>query len=54
VGPEEGLAQDSVISCDNLATLDKRVFDLNPVGRLDTAKLARLDAALRFALAIRF
>jgi mRNA interferase MazF len=53
VGPEEGLAQDSVISCDNLLTLDKRAFDLNPVGRLDPATLARLDAALRFALKIR-
>jgi hypothetical protein len=43
-----------VASCDNLLTVDKRVFDPAPVGRLGPGKIALLDRALRFALGIRY
>jgi len=54
VGRDEGLPDASVASCDNLITVDKQVFDASPVGRLTIRKVAALDAALRFALGIRY
>jgi mRNA interferase MazF len=54
VGKEEGLPAVSVATCDNLLTVDKKVFDSPPSGRLHTSKLIALDAALRFALGIRY
>jgi mRNA interferase MazF len=54
VGPAEGLPAPSVASCDNLLTVDKRLFDPEPVGRLDRGKVALLDRALRLALGIRY
>jgi len=53
LGPEDGLPSESVAGCDNLLTVDKRVLDSKPLGRLGLEKVARLDAALRFALGIR-
>jgi mRNA interferase MazF len=54
VGGDEGLPDASVISCDNLITVPQSALDAQPVGRLDLAKRAQLDAALRFALDIRY
>lgn len=53
VGPSEGLARPSVVNCDNLVTIPARALDPVPLGRLDEAKRAELDRALRFALGIR-
>ncbi len=54
IGPEEGLPQPSVISCDNVVTVPQAQLDPLPVGRLDEAKRAELDRALRYALDIRY
>ena len=54
LGKDEGLPAESVASCDNLLTVDKRVFDPSAVGRLSTSKVLALDAALRFALGIKY
>lgn len=54
VGPEQGLSEVSVISCDNLLTIPKSMLDADPIGRLDEVARARLDRALRYALDIRF
>jgi mRNA interferase MazF len=54
VGPDEGLPEPSVISCDNLLTVPAAVFDAAPVGRLDVDARARLDRALRYALDIQY
>jgi len=53
VGPAEGLARDSAISCDNLITVSRTLIDPEPIGRLDAVKVRELDRALRYALAIR-
>ena len=53
VGRREGLPAESVVSCDNLATIRKAVLDEMPIGRLSLGKLVELDRALRFALGIR-
>lgn len=49
IGPEHGLGHESVVNCDNLATLPKGAF-ASRRGRLDPTGLARLEAALRVAL----
>lgn len=49
VGPEQGLAHESVVNCDNLMTLPKGAFGLRR-GALDRQSLAKLDDALRIAL----
>ena len=54
VGPEEGLPEASVISCDNLLTIPQVVLDPAPVGRLGEVRRAALDGALRYALDIRY
>ena len=54
VGTDEGLAQVSVISCDNVVTVPKSVLIENPVGHLDIEKRAALDRALRYALDIQY
>jgi mRNA interferase MazF len=54
VGPEQGLPEVSVISCDNLLTIPQTVLDRAPVGRLDEVSRAALDGALRYALDIRY
>ena len=52
VGPEQGLPERCVISCDNVITVPIEDLDDEPVGRLDEVTLAALDLALRFALDI--
>ena len=54
VGPDQGLAETSVISCDNVLTVPQVVLDATAVGRLDVVKRAELDRALRYALDIRY
>lgn len=54
VGPDEGLPEPSVISCDNLITVPAVVLDATPVGRLDLDDRVRLDRALRYALDIQY
>ena len=54
VGPEQGLPEVSVISCDNLLTIPQPVLDPAPVGWLDEVRRAALDGALRYALDIRY
>lgn len=54
IGLAEGLPQASAISCDNLITVPLAVLDVEAVGRLDLDGRIRLDAALRYALAIEY
>lgn len=54
VGPEHGLPEASVITCDNLVTIPIDRFDPEPVGRLDALSRARLDQAIRYALDVRY
>ena len=51
VGRQEGLNHDSAANCDNIFTLPRHVLTRRR-GRLDTAKLADLDAALTIALGL--
>lgn len=51
-GPDHGLPEACVITCDNLVTLPLDTLDDTPVGRLDEATRASLDSALRYALDI--
>jgi len=51
VGKEHGLARDSVVNCDNLITIPKRVIGRRR-GELDPESLDRLRKALRIALDI--
>jgi len=52
VGPDHGLRDVSVITCDSLITIPVVSLDPEPVGKLDPATRARLDEALRYALDI--
>lgn len=54
VGPDQGLPETSVISCDNVLTIPQADLDPEAVGRLDQIKRAELDRALRYALDIRY
>ena len=54
VGPDEGLPEPSVISCDNVLTLPKELLAADSIGHLGLAKRADLDEALRYALDIRY
>jgi mRNA interferase MazF len=51
VGPEHGLAYDSVVNCDNLFTIPKSLLRTRR-GSLDPEALNRLRTALRVALDI--
>jgi mRNA interferase MazF len=53
IGAEEGLATESVITCDNIMTIPQVVVDPEPVGMLSPAQQRALDQALRYALAMR-
>lgn len=54
IGPDEGLPEACVISCDNLITLPKAMLSGSPVGHLGVETRARLDRALRYALDIQY
>ena len=52
LGPEQGLPEAFVISCDNVITIPIDDLDDQPIGHLDEITRARLDQALRYALDI--
>jgi mRNA interferase MazF len=52
IGAAEGLPEPCVISCDNVITIPIESLDARPVGRLDEAGRAQLDASLRYSLDI--
>ena len=52
LGPEHGLPEACVISCDNVITVPLDALDHEAVGQLDEPTRARLDQALRYALDI--
>lgn len=54
VGPNEGLADRCVVSCDNLITIPVALLDHGPAGHLDLTARIKLDQALRYALAIAY
>ena len=54
VGPEEGLPEESVITCDNIITVPKAILDSAAVGSIGLPKRATLDQALRYALDIQY
>ena len=54
IGPDEGLPEPCVISCDNLLTIPTAALDNHRVGHLELHVRARLDAALRYALDIQY
>ena len=51
LGPEHGLARESVVNCDNLFTLPKQALGRRR-GTLGPAETVRLDEALRVALGL--
>ena len=54
LGPEHGLPEACVISCDNVITIPLDDLDDKPVGHLDDVTRARLDQALRYSLDIMY
>jgi mRNA interferase MazF len=54
VGPDEGVPDASVITCDNIVTLPKAMLAEEAVGHLGLEKRAALDQALRYALDIQY
>jgi mRNA interferase MazF len=54
LGPEHGLPEACVISCDNIITIPIDSLDAEPVGHLDEVTRAALDEALRYALDIAY
>ena len=54
VGPDEGLPEACVISCDNVVTVPKSMLRESPVGHLGPEKRAAVDGALRYALDIQY
>jgi mRNA interferase MazF len=54
VGPNEGLSERAVHSCDNLVTIGKARLDPEAVGRLSPSTRIELDRALRYALDVIF
>jgi mRNA interferase MazF len=52
VGPANGLEQDSVVNCDNIATIDKSLLGRH-VGFLFESQEAELAAAIVSAFALR-
>jgi mRNA interferase MazF len=52
VGPDQGLPEPCVISCDNVIIVPIDVLDDRAVGHLDEVARAALDRALRYALDI--
>lgn len=52
IGPEEGLPETCVISCDSVLTVPLDNLDERAIGHLDEIKRSQLDRALRYALDI--
>ncbi len=54
LGPDHGLPEACVITCDNVVTIPQQDLDDEPVGHLDEITRSRLDAALRYSLDITY
>lgn len=54
VGNDEGLPEDSVVTCDNIVTIPRATLDAAAVGRVGMPKRVELDRALRYALDIQY
>lgn len=54
VGADEGLPEDSVVTCDNIVTIPRATLDSEALGRVGMPKRAALDRALRYALDIQY
>ena len=54
LGPEHGLPETCVISCDNVITIPLDALDDEPVGRLGEVTRTALDAALWYAVDIAY
>lgn len=54
LGPEQGLREACVASCDNVMTIPQALVDPAPIGGIDGLKRIELDRALRYALDIRY
>jgi len=52
LGPEHGLPEACVVSCDNVITVPVDALDDEAIGHFDELTRARLDQALRYALDI--
>lgn len=52
LGPEHGLPEACVVSCDNVITVPVDALDDEAIGHLDELARARLGQALRYALDI--
>jgi len=54
VSADEGLPEESAVTCDNLITIPRALLDGVPVGRIGATKRVHLDRALRYALDIQY
>jgi mRNA interferase MazF len=54
LGRAEGLPKESIAGCDNLQTISQSALDPEPIGWLDISRIPELDAAVRYALEIRY
>lgn len=54
IGPDQGLPEPCVVSCDYVITVPVTQLDPDPVGHLDEVTRAELDRALRYALDILY
>ena len=52
VGPEDGLARESAVACDNVVTVGRRLLEGPPICQLGPLKTRELDEALMYALGI--
>lgn len=53
LGPEDGLLERCVITCDNLVTIPKSAIDAEVIGQLGLVQRVTLDRALRYALDVQ-
>jgi mRNA-degrading endonuclease toxin of MazEF toxin-antitoxin module len=54
VGRDEGLAEGSIVNCDQISLIPRRLIDRDAAGTLGPQRIVELDRALRFALGIVF
>ena len=54
VGRDEGLAEGSIVNCDQIALIPRRLIDRDVAGALGPRRIVELDRALRFASGIVF
>ncbi len=54
VGPDEGLPDHGVITCDNVMTIPMSALDPEPIGSLALPQRMELDRAIRYSLDLVF